>query len=482
MSDNVLAIDAGTTNVLAMILGADGRVLGRAVTKYELHYPAPGLVEQDPEELWSTTSGTISEALKKAGLAASDLGAVGITGQRSTIIIWERASGKTLGPAISWQDQRGTQRASELAAQGFPVDQRSAASKLESALDSIADGRERVGKGELAFGNVDSFLAWRLSGGRVHATDCSQACTTGYYDFFAQTRNDKLIELQGLDPSLFPDIVDTSSLIGATSARSFGAEVPIGAIVGDQQSAVYGQGCLKPGEGKVTFGTSGTGNINTGPDLKLAAGTYPLILWRRDGELTWCIEGMVITAGAVFDWLVNGLGIMDDVTQAAEMAGSVQDSHGVYFLPALQGLGSPHNQPEKHGTIAGLTLGASDAHIVRAAMEGVAFRVREMLDSVYTGADLPEPESLRVDGGASANDVLMQILANALGRPVERMNPIEATAFGAALLAGEACGVWEPWSTSGMHLIDRVFEPEWNEEEREEKFDAWRKALYPELD
>ena len=256
MTDNVLAIDAGTTNVLAMILDADGRVLSRALTKYELHYPAPGLVEQDPEELWSTTAGTVSEALKKAGLAASDLGAVGITGQRSTIIIWERESGKTLGPAISWQDQRGTQRASELAAQGFPVNQTTAASKLESVIDNLTDGRERVGKGELAFGNVDSFIAWRLSGGRVHATDCSQACTTGYYDFFAQTRNDKLIELQGLDPSLFPDIVDTSSIIGATSARSFGAEVPIGAIVGDQQSAVYGQGCLKPGEGKVTFGTA----------------------------------------------------------------------------------------------------------------------------------------------------------------------------------------------------------------------------------
>lgn len=476
MPENVLAIDCGTTNVRAMIVNADGRVTGKAGERYQLQYPGPGLVEQDPEELWAATQGVIASALGEAGLTASDLSGVGITGQRSTIIIWERDTGRTLGPAIGWQDQRGTKRAAELATHGFPVNQITAASKLEGALAKIPNGRARMGRGELAWGNVDSFLCWRLSSGAVHATDISQACTTGYYDFFAQQLNAKLLEHQDLDPSIFPAYVDSSGVIGMTSVEGLGAEAPIGAIIGDQQSAVYGQGCHKPGEGKVSFGTSGTGNINTGPDIKLAAGTYPLILWRREGELTYCIEGMIITAGAIFDWLAHGLGILPDASAAAEAASSVSDSHGVAFLPALQGLGSPHNQPDRHGLISGLTRGSTSAHVVRAAMEGVAFRIREMVDRMYIDSDLPRPQSLRVDGGAAANDVLMQIQANALGYPVERMEPLEATAYGAALLAGEACGVWEPFSTSGMRTIDRVFDPEWKKDECEERFTAWRKA------
>ncbi|MBW2622928.1 MAG: glycerol kinase, partial [Deltaproteobacteria bacterium] len=376
MPENVLAIDSGTTNVLAMIVNADGRVIGKTGERYQLQYPGPGLVEEDPEELWSITKGAVTRVLREAGLSASDLSGVGITGQRTSIIIWERETGRSLGPAIIWQDQRGAQRAAELATQGFPVSQITSASKLEGALANIPDGRARMGRGELAWGNVDSFLAWRLSSGAAHVTDISQACTTGYYDFFTQQLNSKLLEHQDLDPSMFPTFVDSSGIIGTTSVEGLGAEVPIGAIIGDQQSAVYGQGCHKPGEGKVTFGTSGTGNINTGPDIKLAAGTYPLILWRRGGELTYCMEGMVITAGAIFDWLAHGLGILPDVSSAAEVASSVSDTQGVAFLPALQGLGSPRNQPDRHGLISGLTRGATSAHIVRAAMEGVAFRIR----------------------------------------------------------------------------------------------------------
>jgi len=285
----------------------------------------------------------------------------------------------------------------------------------------------------------------------------------------------KLLEVQGLDPSLFPKIVDTSEIIGLTSCQAFGAEIPIGSIIGDQQSAAYAQGCLKPGEGKVTFGTSATINVNTGREIKITAGTYPLVLWRRSQDTAYCLEGMVITAGAVFDWLVR-LGVLESVSAAAEAAASVPDTHGVFFLPALQGLGSPHSLPERHGVFEGLTLGASASHLVRAAMEGVAFRVREMLDGVYEGSGLVQPEVLRVDGGGAANDVLMQIQANALGCPVERMKPLEATAFGAALLAGEACGVWEPWTTSSLRQADRIFEPQWSEDEREERFARWRQT------
>jgi glycerol kinase len=258
-----------------------------------------------------------------------------------------------------------------------------------------------------------------------------------------------------------------------TDRSGLGAEIPIASIIGEQQSAAYAQGCLTPGEGKVTLGTSGTSNVNTGREIKLTAGTYPLVLWRRGEDRIYCLEGMVITAGAVFEWLA-GVGVLDDAAGAAVAAATVPDTHGVSFLPALQGLGSPHSLPERHGAYAGLTLGASAAHLVRAAMEGVAFRIREMFDQVYEDSGLTQPEHLRVDGGAAANDLLMQIQADVLGRPVERMAPIEATAFGAALLAGEACGLWEPWIAPQMRRVDRVFEPQWSEDERERRFNSWR--------
>jgi len=479
MAEAVLSIDAGTTNVRTLIVGTDGIVRGQAMLSQNLHYPSPGLVEMDPAELWRATQQTIEMALDRAGLSARDLAAVGITGQRTTIIVWERKSGKPLGPAISWQDQRGIKRAQELYEKGFFANAIAAASKLESAIDAIPDGRRRMMRGELAWGNVDSFLAWQMSGGTVHVTDCSHACTTGYYDYFTAGWNTKLLEVQGLDMSLFPEIVDTSCMIGLTDRRVLGVEIPIGAIIGDQQSAAYAQGCLKPGEGKVTFGTSATCNVNTAGDIilnSLDAGIFPLVLWRRDGNITFCLEGMVITAGAVFGWLERGLKLIKDTSAAAEIGASVPDSHGVFFLPALQGLGAPHGQIKSYGIICGLTLGVTEAHIVRAAMEGVAFRVREMIDRVYADSSLPRPSILKVDGGAAANDVLMQIQANILGCTVERMAPLEATGYGAALLAGEACGIWPRESAGTIRQTSRSFDPEWTEEMRNERFYEWRQA------
>ncbi len=479
MASAILSLDAGTTNVRSLIVGIDGSVKGQAMVSQTLRYPSAGLAEMDPEELWRAAKQTIEQALSKANLSAQDLAAVGITGQRTTIIVWDRKSGKAIGPGISWQDQRGSARANELLAQGFFVNAISAASKLESAIDAIPDGRNRMKRGELAWGNVDSFLAWKLSGGKVHATDCSHACTTGYYEVFGGEWDIKLIELQGLDISLFPKIVDTSSVIGLTDSKVLGVEIPIGAIIGDQQSAAYAQGCLKPGEGKVTYGTSATCNVNTGSNLvldSLDAGIFPLVLWRRNKEVTYCLEGMVITAGAVFSWLERGLKLLKNTSDAAAVGASVPDSHGVFFLPALQGLGSPHGQTKSFGVISGLTLGVTEAHIVRAAMEGVAFRVREVIERVYKDSALPQPTKLRVDGGAAANDVLMQIQADILGYSVERMTPLEATGFGAALLAGEACGVWAKESTGNIRQTSRTFEPQWSQEMRDQRFEEWRVA------
>ena len=477
MNHNVLAIDAGTTNIRSMVVGADARVLSRSAERLRRNHPAPGLVEQDPEEIWSLVMETTGKALEQAGIKVGNLSAVGITGQRSTLIIWERATGRPLFPLVSWQDQRGAARSAELLAQGFPtVGLATPAVKMEQILGAIPDGFERMHRNELAWGNVDSYLAWRLSDGAVHITDLTNAIATGYHTYMEKWEwQSQLLEVQGLDPSFFPQVVDSAGQLGLTSSRTFGAEVPIGAIIGDQQSAAYAQGCLERGQGKITFGTSATCDVNTGSELKLPQGSYPLVLWRRGDQWKYCLEGMVYTAGAVFDWL-TGLGMIDSPADAAAAAASVEDSHGVFFLPSLEGLGTPYFDPDRHAMFGGLTFGATSAHCVRAAMEGVAFRVREMVDRLYLDAELPQPEVLRVDGGAAANDVLMQLQANILGRPVDRTRPLEATAYGAALLAGEGVGMWEPWSTANLRRTDRVFEPQWDDDQREERFQRWKKA------
>jgi glycerol kinase len=441
-----------------------------------LDYPAPGWVEQDPEQLWTATRGLVESALAEARLKPSDLCAVGITGQRSSCVVWERATGKTLSPLVSWQDLRGTQRALELQQEGYWINPQSVACKLEMVLESTANGRERMARGELAWGNVDAFLASRLSRGEAHITDPSQACTTGYYDLTTGGWHAAMLELQGLDPAFFPRIVDSNGLLGRTDKSVLGAQVTLGAIIGDQQCAAIAQGCRKPGDGKITYGTSGSFDVHTGSDIMGVQGTYPLVLMRRDGETSYCIEAMVITAGAVFDWLAHGLGALDDPAQAGALAASVKDTHGVYMLPALQGLGAPYQDLERSALIGGLTRGATKAHVARAAMEGIAFRVREMLDRIYEDSGLPRPFVLAADGGASANDLFMQIQADALGQPVERMAPIEATAFGAAILAGQAEGVWGPDAVAQLRKIDRTFEPTWSADEREERFNSWRKA------
>ncbi len=478
MNKKILGIDVGTTNVLAMLVDKFGSVVGKAAKRFQLDYPAPGHVEHDPETMWSTTIKTVKHALTASGTAPTDVGAIGITGQRSTVVIWERSTGRPLGPAVIWQDLRGSKRASELNEMGFiTVNALAAASKVEHALRAVPDGYRRMKNGDLAWGNVDSYIAFRLSGNTVHATDASNACGTGYFDFFNNWDwFDQLLKVQDLDRSFFPRVMDTAGIFGYTADGIFGAKVPIGAIIGDQQCAAYAQGCLDPGEAKISFGTSGTCNVNTGQEIKLATGSYPLVMWQRNNVKTFCLEGMVITAGAVFNWL-SAIGIIPSPGEARFIAEQVKTSNGVRFLPALQGLGTPHNQYDRQGTIHGLTLAASKGHIVRAAMEGVAFRVREMLERIYLDSGLPSQTILRVDGGATENDAFMQILSDALGMRIERMNPTEATVYGAALLAGEACGTWKPYSSRQLRQIDKVFEPTWHKSQRDDFYHEWKKCF-----
>jgi glycerol kinase len=459
-----------------MVVDAAGQPLSIAARSNRLDYPAPGLVEQDPEALWANTVEAKTQALADAGLSSSDICVIGVAAQRSSIVVWEKKTVVPVAPVISWQDLRGIPAAEALQADGHLVTHQMAASKLEMVIDSIDNGRARMRAGELAWGNVDTFIIARLTGGRTHAMDLSHLSATGYFNY-VDGLNEGLVQAQNLDLSLFPAVGDTAQNYGDTDPDVFGAQTMIGAIVADQQSATIAQGCNKVGLGKVTYGTSGTIDINTGADLKLASGAYPLVLRNQGARIEFLLEGMVITAGAMFDWLVGGLELAKSPQEAAAIASSVPDSGGVFVLPALQGLGTPHGNPEQRALIGGLSRAVTKGHVVRAAFEGVASRVREAFDQIYVDApELVRPQSLRVDGGATRNDLLMQIQADILGLPVERHAVAEATALGAAICAGETAGMWDAEMGASLRRTDRVFAPQWCDDQRETFFDNWRKA------
>lgn len=475
MGEVVLAIDAGTTSVRAIVVDSEGGVLGRGRERCVLSYPKPGLVEQDPESLWETTRRVVDRALTSAGIRSGEVAAIGITSQRSCCAVWERATGRPVSPVVSWQDLRGISRALEFQAMGLPIQPQAAAAKLEAVVDTIPDGRARVARGELAWGGVDSYLIARMTNGGAHVTDPSQACATAYFDYETGTWSSPLLDMQRFPVEFFPKLVDTAGVSAETSSTVFGAAMPIAAIAGDQQSAAIAQHCDSPGDGKVTYGTSATCNVNTGGDVVQAAGAYPLVLKRIEGQTTFCLEGMVITAGAMFDWLANGLGLMKDAGESGAMAGAVHDSGGVLVLPALQGLGTPHFDFTRTAEIRGLTRGASAAQIVLAAMEGLAFRVREMIEAMDADTGLLKHPWLRVDGGATVDDVFMQVQADILGRTIQPMRPVEATVCGAAVLAARSVKGWssDSWFAGGR----REFVPAISADERDAKFAAWKKAF-----
>ena len=472
MAGPVLAIDSGSTSVRALVVGADLEVLGRAQVRADVSYPAPGRVEQDAMQLWSATEAVIGLALSDAGIARSAIAAIGIAAQRGNVLMWDANTGDPAAPLVSWQDTRGTARAAELIAQGFLVSHQMAAAKIESVLDAVERGRERIRSHALLWGNIDTYLAWRLSGGAIHAMDHGQACATGYYDYFTGVWNSALLDAQGLDASALPALSETMQHFGDTAAGVFGAKCPITALVADQQSASIAEGCLFPGESKATFGTAAALEVNTGTELMLANGTYPMVLWMRDGVRSFCIEGMVNSAGAMIDWAVAELGIAPSAAELSRLAASVPDSGGAFVLPALQGLGAPHGDASRHAAIGGLTRATTRAHVARAVLEGIAFRLREVRDAVATV--MPPTGALRVDGGASRSDTLMQIQADALGKPVERLAIADASALGAAVSAGVGAGLWPADHGAALRRIDRTFEPTLSADETEGRFERWR--------
>ena len=465
----ILAIDQGTTGTTCLVVDDGLRVRGRGYREFPQHYPQPAWVEHDPEELWNSVLGAAEDAVRAADVRPSELEAIGITNQRETTILWERATGRPVAPAIVWQDRRTADRCLELPAEllrartGLVPDPYFSATKLEWLL-----ARTDVPRAELAFGTVDSWLVWKLTGGRVHATDLTNASRTMLLDLDTLDWSDELLDLFDVDRVLLPRLVRSSEVVG--DASLLGVTIPIAGIAGDQQAALFGHGCFDRGEAKATYGTGSFVLANAGPERGQAPSGLLETVAASGG---YALEGAILASGAAIQWLRDGLGILGDAQETESLARSVESTGGVSFVPAFAGLGSPHWDAEARGLISGITRGTTRAHIVRAALEGIAFQVADVLDLLPGGVDV-----LRADGGASGNGFLMQFQADLLGCPVEVAAERETTALGAAALAGRAVGLW-PGDEAIRQMLSpgAVYEPaadrDWVAARRAE----WRSAL-----
>ena len=472
MPELILAIDIGTTSTRAAVVGPDGAFAGLAAAPLTSATPAPGRVEQDAWAVWTATRRAITEALAAAGRQPADIAAIGVTTQRASAVAWDRATGQALSPMVVWSDLRGATRAGELAQAGFMLAPQQAATKLESLLASVD-----APPGGIAWGNIDSYIIFQLTGGATHATDRSQAWPSGYLSFPDLGWNERLIDYQGLDPAMFPALVDTWGAIGMTDARVFGAAVPISADVADQQSALIAHGGAV-GTAKISFGTSATFDLATGTNFIFPGPSIPpLLVSSVDGDTRWCVEGMVLSAGSALDWLRETLGLGGHSAFGA-LAGSVPDACGAAFLPALQGLGAPHGDPACRGALRGLTASVSRAHIARAGLEGLAFRAREVLDHVYVLDAFDAPEVIGVDGGLSASPLFLQTLADLTGRSIRRHATPEATLLGAAICAGRGAGLLAETDIAAMRRFEPAIHPTIAEDESRARFAAWRGAVY----
>ena len=482
----ILALDQGTTSSRAIVFDAAGKIRGSAQQEFRQIFPQPGWVEHDATEIWATQSGVMHEALAKAGVAARDVAAVGITNQRETTVVWDRATGRPIANAIVWQDRRTAALCDELRAAGkapliaaktgLVVDAYFSGTKVKWLLDNVAGARARAERGELAFGTIDSWLVFQLTGGRTHVTDASNASRTMLFDIRRGDWDDELLALLDVPRSVLPRVVASSGVCAETSLD--GVRVPIAGIAGDQQAALFGQACLAPGLAKNTYGTGCFLLLNTGPDAVASRNNLvTTVAWKRGDRLDYALEGSVFIAGAVVQWLRDGLQIIRSAADVEPLAASVADNGGVYFVPAFAGLGAPHWDPYARGSIFGLTRGTTAGHLARAALESIAFQSADVLDAMQKDAGITLAE-LRVDGGATANDLLMQFQADVLGVPVVRPQVLETTALGAAYLAGLAVGYWKSVEEIAANWrVDRRFEPSMPRERVAELRAGWEKAV-----
>jgi glycerol kinase len=477
MPELLLAIDAGTTTARVCLFAPNGRLLARTSSAVRSASLAPGRVEQDAGVIWRSVQRLMRTALAQAGREPADVAAIGITTQRTSLVAWDKKTGRPLGPMVVWSDLRGTERARELMAAGYAIAPQQAAAKLEALIAETPDAEALAASGRLAVGNIDAFLVFKLSGG-VHATDRSQAWPMGYLDLASMGWNRALLELQGIDEALLPRLVDTWGAIGTTTRAAFGAQVPIAAIVADQQSALIGHGAEEAGAVKVTYGTSATLDAGTGGGFVFAGmSTPPFVVSHVRGQTRFCLEGMVFSAGSAVDWVRRTMRLGDHARFEA-LAVSAKDAGGAAFLPALHGLGAPHGDPTRRAALTGLSGSTGPAQIARAALEGVAFRVREILDHITGATELPAPTALLVDGGLAASDTLLQIQADITGLPVARHALRDAAACGAAIGAGRGKGLLKETDVAAFTQHDRIFEPAIGPDEANARHEAWRAQVY----
>ena len=484
----VMALDQGTTSSRAIVFDRGGNIRSVAQRETTQHFPQPGWVEQDAGEIWATQAEVAVEALHAAGIDRSRLAAVGITNQRETTVIWDRRTGEPVGNAIVWQDRRTADACEDLrragveervrARTGLLLDPYFSGTKIAWILEHVSGARERAEAGELAFGTVDSWLTFRLTGGRLHVTDATNASRTLLYDIHAGDWDDELLDLLGVPRALLPEVRGSSAVYGEITAIGELAGVPLAGIAGDQQAALMGQLCTGRGSVKTTYGTGCFALLHTGTAPQPSErGLLTTIACSTDGQPRYALEGSVFTGGAVVRWLRDGLGLIRSAEEVEPLAASVPDSGGVVLVPAFTGLGVPHWDPHARGTIVGLTLGTGAGHIARAALEGIAFQVAELLDALAADSG-SVPAEMRVDGGAARNDLLMQFQADVLGLPVVRPEVIESTALGAAYLAGLAVGYWRGVEELAENWrAERRFEPGLPEERVSGLRASWARAV-----
>jgi glycerol kinase len=488
MANHLLAIDQGTTGSTALIFAQDGTTLGRATVEFPQHFPQPGWVEHDAEEIWKSVEASVTRAIAAAKIDQRDIAGIGITNQRETTLVWDRKTGVPIHRAIVWQCRRTAKTCEDLKREGHAakilertglvIDAYFSGTKVAWILDHVSGARERAEKNELAFGTIDSFLVHRLTGGSVHVTDVTNASRTLLFGLASLAWDDEMLALFRVPRSMLPKVASSTEVVGETRGLSFLRDgIPIAGIAGDQQAALFGQACFETGEAKCTYGTGAFAlmNIGTKP-VWSKSGLLTTVAWRSGNETTYALEGSCFIAGAAVQWLRDGLGVIRSASEIEALAKEVDSSEGVAFVPALAGLGAPYWDQDARGAIVGITRGTTRAHLARATLEGIAFSVLDLLDAM--SKDAPRPLAhLRVDGGAARNDLLMQFQADVARVGIERPFDVESTGRGAAMLAGVGLGLFEKSAAKNMLKIERTFEPHIDANARDAHLARWRDAV-----
>ena len=488
MSKYVMALDAGTTSNRCILFDEKGEICSIAQKEFTQYFPKPGWVEHNANEIWSSQLGVAVEAMSKIDAEAADIAAIGITNQRETAIVWDKNTGEPVYHAIVWQCRRTAEYCDELKAQGYTemfrkktgliIDAYFSGTKIKWILDNVPGAREKAENGELLFGTVETWIIWKLTKGKVHVTDYSNACRTLLYNITELKWDKEILDIMGIPECMLPEVKPSSCVYGEADPSYLGGPIPIGGAAGDQQSALFGQTCFYPGDAKNTYGTGGFLLMNTGDTPVFSEnGLVTTIAWGIDGKVTYALEGSIFVAGAAIQWLRDEMRLIDSAVDSEYMAGKVKDTNGCYVVPAFTGLGAPYWDQYARGTIVGITRGVNKYHIIRATLESLAYQVNDVLKAMEADCGMTL-KSLKVDGGASANNFLMQVQSDIINAPVKRPSCIETTAMGAAYLAGLAVGYWESKEEVIRNWeIDKVFKPKLDDEERENRIKGWHKAV-----